>query len=222
LVREREQPPGRGPAGERSRSGLIAAAVLALVVLAIVLTVVLGNGSSNHASSSNANSKQARSGASHRSHKTKSSAGSAARSTPAQSTASSGAASTTSGAAAPSTGSAAPTTSAASAASTPTSAVESFYKLAAAHRYADAWALADPTFQNQLGGYSAFQSGQAGDRSITFDSARVTNMSANSASVSIRTTSVRDSGTQHCSGSVDLVRGSSSAWLLHLIHISCV
>jgi len=39
--------------------------------------------------------------------------------------------------------------------------------------------------------------------------------------VAIRTTSVRDDGTQHCSGTVDVVRGSSSTWLLHQIHIAC-
>jgi serine/threonine protein kinase len=106
------------------------------------------------------------------------------------------------------------------AASTPTSATESFYSLAAAHRYADAWALADPTFRAQLGGYQSFADGQALDRSITFDAASVVTQSADSATVAIQTTSVRANGTQHCSGTVDL-RLVSSAWLLHLIHISC-
>jgi hypothetical protein len=105
-------------------------------------------------------------------------------------------------------------------ASTPTSATESFYSLAAAHRYADAWALADPTFRAQLGGYQSFADGQALDRSITFDAASVMTQSADSATVAIQTTSVRANGTQHCSGTVDL-RLVSSAWMLHLIHISC-
>jgi hypothetical protein len=98
--------------------------------------------------------------------------------------------------------------------------VESFYHLAAAHQYSSAWALADPSFRHQLGGYSSFQSGQAGDRSITFTSAGVTNQSANSATVYIRTTSVRYNGTQHCYGPVNLVRGSSG-WLLDHISINC-
>jgi hypothetical protein len=100
------------------------------------------------------------------------------------------------------------------------SAVESFYHLAAAHQYSSAWALADTAFRNQLGGYQSFAAGQAADRSITFNSASVTSQSANAATVYIRTTSVRDSGTQHCSGPVNLVRGSSG-WLLDHIDINC-
>jgi hypothetical protein len=102
------------------------------------------------------------------------------------------------------------------------SAVESFYTLAAAHRYEQAWALADSAFRNQLGGYSSFSSGQAGDRSITFDSAHVVSQSSDLATVAVRTTSVRTDGTQHCSGAVDLSRtGLSAGWLLHQIHINC-
>jgi hypothetical protein len=100
-------------------------------------------------------------------------------------------------------------------------AVVSFYHLAAAHQYAPAWALADPAFRSQLGGYPSFQSGQAGDRSITFNDARVVSQSGDSATVAVRTTSVRDNGTQRCSGTVDLVRGASSSWLLHQIRINC-
>jgi eukaryotic-like serine/threonine-protein kinase len=104
----------------------------------------------------------------------------------------------------------------------PVSSVESFYRLAAAHNYASAWALADPTFRNQLGGYRSFEAGQSGDRSIAFNSARLVSETTNSATVAIQTTSVRESATQHCSGNVDLSRGGSSQpWLLHLIHINC-
>jgi hypothetical protein len=105
-------------------------------------------------------------------------------------------------------------------ASAPVNAVESFYHRAAAHQYSAAWALADPAFRNQLGGYQSFAAGQSGDRSITFDSANVTSQSGNAATVYIRTTSVRDNGTQHCSGPVNLVRGSSG-WLLNRISINC-
>jgi hypothetical protein len=102
----------------------------------------------------------------------------------------------------------------------PVSAVKSFYTLAASHQFSKAWALADPAFQSQLGGYHSFQSGQEGDRSITFDSASVSNQSSDSATVTVRTTSNRTTGTQHCTGTVDLVR-SSGSWLLHQIHINC-
>jgi serine/threonine protein kinase len=104
----------------------------------------------------------------------------------------------------------------------PVAAVEAFYELAAAHRYSQAWALADPTFRNQLQGYDSFQAGQADDRSITFDTAEVARQSGHSATVYVRTTSVRTDGTQHCEGTVELVTGGqSAAWLLHTISINC-
>lgn len=100
-------------------------------------------------------------------------------------------------------------------------AVESFYRLAAARRYPEAWALADPAFRAQLGGYRSFQAGQANDRSITFNSARVTSQMATSSTVSVSTTSVQSDGTRHCSGTVDLVSGAAGGWLVHQIHINC-
>ncbi len=104
----------------------------------------------------------------------------------------------------------------------PVAAVESFYTLAAAHRYSEAWALADPTFRAQLGGYDSFQAGQAHTRSITFNAAHLLNRSTATATVAIQTTSTHTNGTQHCTGTVDLVSNpASAAWLLHLIHINC-
>lgn len=105
-------------------------------------------------------------------------------------------------------------------ASTPVTAVESFYHLAAGHQYAKAWALADPNFQQQLGGYQSFQAGQADDRSITFDKATVTNRTASSATVAVQTTSVRTTGTESCTGNVDLVK-SGGSWQLDQIGINC-
>ena len=106
-------------------------------------------------------------------------------------------------------------------AGSPVATTESFYHLAASHQYSTAWALADPTFRYQLGGYQNFVGGQSGDRSITFDSARVLSQSSSSATVAVRTTSVRTDGTKRCSGTVDLVPGGSAGWLLHQIHIDC-
>ena len=105
-------------------------------------------------------------------------------------------------------------------ANSPTGVVESFYHLAAAHQYAAAWALADPSFRNQLDGYQSFQAGQAGDRSITFNTATVTSQSPGGATVYVRTTSVRDNGTQHCYGPINVVRGSSG-WVIDHIDIQC-
>lgn len=106
-------------------------------------------------------------------------------------------------------------------AGSPVSATESFYRLAASHRYASAWALADPALRSQLGGYRSFQSGQTGDRSIAFDSARTVSRSPGSTTVAVRTTSVRSDGTQHCAGTVDLVPAGSGRWVLRQIHINC-
>jgi hypothetical protein len=104
----------------------------------------------------------------------------------------------------------------------PVSAVKSFYTLAAAHRYAAAWGLADPAMHSQLGGYRSFQSGQAGDRSITFTSARTVSQTPSNARVMITTTSVRTNGTQHCVGTVDLESGAQAGhWQLHQIAINC-
>ncbi len=115
-----------------------------------------------------------------------------------------------------------PTASTGASAGSPVAAVESFYHLAASHQYSAAWALADPAFRNQLQGFQNFESSQTGDRSITFNNAGVVNQSGDVATVSVNTTSVRDNGTQHCSGTVDLIRSSgSSGWLLHQIHINC-
>ncbi|MGI9185720.1 MAG: serine/threonine-protein kinase [Solirubrobacteraceae bacterium] len=101
-------------------------------------------------------------------------------------------------------------------------AVESFYHLAASHRYARAWALADPTLQSQLGGYQSFQNTFAADRSITFDSTRVVHQSSSAATVSVKTTSVQTSGTQHCTGTVEVrTGGSAAAWRVHQISINC-
>ncbi|MHB8659473.1 MAG: serine/threonine-protein kinase [Solirubrobacteraceae bacterium] len=106
-------------------------------------------------------------------------------------------------------------------AANPLAATESFYTEAANHNYPAAWALADPTFRDQLGGYQSFQAGQAGDRSIIFNSARVVSQSASDALVAIQTTSDRTDGTHQCGGTVELRSASGSGWLLHLIHINC-
>jgi hypothetical protein len=58
-------------------------------------------------------------------------------------------------------------------------------------------------------------------RSITFDSARTVSQSGDAATVAVQTTSVRTNGTQHCSGTVQLVPGSGGGWLLHRIGINC-
>ena len=182
-------------AGARSQSAprRAASVLLALVLAAVALTVVLSGGSS----SKHTGGARPRNG---------SPSVTTARSTKPSAGDSAGATGTRS-----------------SAASTPAGAVKTFYGLASAHRYADAWLLADPTLRAQVAGYQAFRSQQAGDISIRFSSAQTVNQSGDNASVAVRTTSVRTDGTKHCSGTVDLVRaGAVGHWLLHLLHLNCV
>jgi hypothetical protein len=103
----------------------------------------------------------------------------------------------------------------------PVSVVERFYTLAAGHDYSAAWSLTDAAFQRQLRGYRSFEHTMTASRSITFDSARTVSQSAGAATVAISTTSVRTAGTQHCSGTVQLVPGARGTWLLHQIAIGC-
>ncbi len=224
------------PAHEPSRRGwVLAGLALGAVCVAVALLLLLNGGSSP-------SPKKAASGAKRHSHTSRSHSASTSRTTTARRSASSTATATASAPAASgstATGSTTPTTSTSSSsasantgsgaaapsgsssASTPVGAVESFYQLAAARRYPEAWALADPAFRAQLGGYRSFQAGQANDRSITFNSARVVSQTPTSSTVSVSTTSVQSDGTHHCSGPVDLVSGGAGRWLVHQIHINC-
>jgi eukaryotic-like serine/threonine-protein kinase len=106
----------------------------------------------------------------------------------------------------------------------PIAAVESFYHLAASHDYSAAWALMDPAFRAQLEGFDGLQATMAATRSITFNGADLVNESGNAATVSVRTTSFRDSGVQNCNGTVNLLRAGEAwpGWVLDHINISCV
>jgi serine/threonine protein kinase len=105
---------------------------------------------------------------------------------------------------------------------TPVGAVKRFYALAAAHQYSQAWMLADLTFRSQLGGYESFQAGQAADRSIAFHAARIIRQTSDIATIYVATTSVRASGTEECTGTVDVSNaGRSAGWRVHMIHINC-
>ena len=190
---------------------MIVGGCVALAAVAAAAFALATQSGSNHPSSSSA---------SHPATSGRAAAGSNGRAaTPSTAGAPSGSGSGSSASAAVPAGSA---TTGVPGAGTPVAAVESFYHQAAAHQYSNAWALADPAFRTQLGGYASFESGQAGDRSFTFIVVGVVFQLGYAASVTIHTTSIRYDGTQHCSGTVDLLRGSSSTWLLHQIHINCV
>jgi hypothetical protein len=217
-----------------------AATLVALLVAAAAVVGVLV-ATSGGGSSSSTGSRRASQGSSHqaRAGKGKASAsattsgsgsspasGSASASAPSSgaasgSTSSGGSASVPSSASSRSAASGAGSTGAAGA-SQPVRAVESFYRLAAAHDYSAAWALADPAFRSQLNSYQDFAAGQQNVRSVSFDSARVINQTATTATVAVRTTSVHTDGAHQCSGTVEVGRsGPSAGWLLHQININC-
>jgi hypothetical protein len=222
----------------RSQGRILAAASIALVAVAVLVAVAISAGGSQPRTRSGATASRRSSSVPGRSRTTAKTSGplksptnrtvaTGANSAPANSAAATGSNSAPANSAAATGASSPPASTSASPsanapAGNPVAAVESFYGLAASHRYAEAWALADPTFRAQLGGYRSFQAGQAGDRSITFDATHVLSRSSGDVTVAVQTTSVRTDGTQHCLGTVDLVSGGASgSWLLHLIHINC-
>jgi serine/threonine protein kinase len=206
--RSREPRPGpRQPVGERSRvrSRWVPAALLALVGLAAIAALIATSGGGGTPPRPKT--------ASHHSSKP---AAVASRS------ASSSASVTTSASTSTSSSSPAAPTSPAAPSGSPGAAATSFYTLAAAHRYPQAWALADPSFWAQLGGYQGFQNTFANDRSITVNSLHTVSQSGSAATVAMKTTSVQRTGTQHCSGTVRLSRGGSGTpWRVHQIQIGC-
>jgi serine/threonine protein kinase len=209
------------------RKSWVAPVLLGLVVLAVLIAVLASSGGTPKQTASTH-----RTVARHRTKPAKKKA-SAKRKAPAQAngpsvplstptTSSSGAAAGPATTYPPTTASPPATSGDTAGASTPVTATERFYELAASHQYTSAWALADPAFRSQLGGYDSFVSGQSGDRRIIFHQAEVTNQGPSSATVAVRTTSIRDNGTQQCSGTVYTVRSTGTGgWLLHQIAINC-
>jgi hypothetical protein len=232
---ERKPPPAPAPVADRTRHdrrpALLALLLALLLVAGATAAILASSAGGGHAGTSAGSSTHPRTAAPARSRAASRTASTAtqapARTSSTSAPASTGASMPTTRAGAAAGAGAGATSSAGGGASaagggagSPVAAVESFYHLAAAHRYSDAWALADPAFRAQLGGYDSFQSGQASDRQIIFNSARVVSQSATQAAVAVNTTSIRDNGTQHCAGTVNLARASGS-WLLHQISINC-
>jgi serine/threonine protein kinase len=216
-------PPSRPP---RRSTGIVPVLLLlAALAIGVLIAVLISSGGSSN--SSGGKPKQHKSGSGTKTHstgKSSTSAGSSANnastpasSTPAASTPSTSTATTPAG----SSGGAGASPSPGSGAPTPTSAVQSFYEAAAAHRYSEAWALADPNLRNQLGGYSAFQKQMSSVRSITFHKAQTAGgSSSGSATVALQTTSIQTSGTQQCAGTARTVR-SGQGWLVDVVSINC-
>jgi serine/threonine-protein kinase len=205
-------PPGR-------RRGAVVPALLAVAALAIAGVVYAAASATNGGSPAGSRSAgtNKKSATTDRRRATRpAAAGQTTRAAGSQTTAGAGAGSST-GTPSSSTASAPPAT----VGTAPARAVESFYGDAANHRYAAAWALADPNMRNQLGGYPAFQNQMSSVRSITFHRAQVApGASAGAATVTVATTSVQATRTQQCAGTVRTIR-SGSAWLLDAIAINC-
>ena len=220
-------PPSRPP--RRSTGMVPVLLLLAALAIGVLIAVVVSSGGSDNPSGGNAKHRSSGSGTkTHDTGKTSTSSGSGSTSTsaPASSTPATSTPSTSTSAPSTSTATATPSfnggaSSSGSGAPSPTGAVESFYQAAAAHRYAEAWALAGPNLRNQLGGYSAFQNQMSSVRSITFHKAQtVGGSSSDSATVALQTTSVQTSGTQQCAGTARTVR-SGQGWLVDGISINC-
>lgn len=236
-VRAVPRPSRPQPVGARRRSSGMVPVLLLLAALAIgvLIAVVLSSGGSGRQSAAPPKRHGSGSTAKTRGHgktstpaTSRSTHSTQAGSTPAASTpaASTPAASTSTPSTSTATTPASPsgggvTSGSGSSAGAPAGAVQTFYQAAAQHRYAAAWALADPNVRSQLGGYSAFQNQMSSVRSITFHKAQVVGgSSSDTATVAVQTTSVQTSGTQQCAGTVRTVH-SGQSWMLDHISINC-
>jgi hypothetical protein len=190
------------------------AAVLGVVALLAIVLITAGGDDGKKSSSKT--DRAARTGAA--SKKTKAgdggsaSGGSATPATPADPGTQSGAGGSGAGAAGGSGSGATP------AAGTPEAAVNDFYRAAARHDYAAAWAMATPRAQRVLGGYAGFARGQSTLRSISFPTLRSTT-NGDSANVVLRSQAVHTNRIDRCRGSVDVVR-TGGAWKLDDFHIA--
>jgi hypothetical protein len=191
------RPSARPSSGHRR--ALVLAGLLALVAAVVIVVVSVSGGGSRQPAAARASHPR--------------SSGAAATS---------GAPSSSSASASAPSASASPAASGAAAPSsaTPVGAVEGFYGLATEHRYADAWALADPQAQAQLAGYRSFVAQQSATRSIRFNQAGVVSRQGGSATVAVQTTSVRTDGSHQCGGTVSVV-STAAGWRVHQFAINC-
>lgn len=117
-------------------------------------------------------------------------------------------------------GTAAPAGDTSAGSNLPGAAVLAFYEEAAQHRYASAWALADPNMRAEVGGYADFEAQMTPVRAITFHELETLERTSSFATVAVRTTSVQSTGAEQCAGTVRTVR-QAGAWLLDGISIHC-
>jgi tetratricopeptide (TPR) repeat protein len=98
----------------------------------------------------------------------------------------------------------------------PEEVVKTFYTRAAADDFVGAWDLAGPGFRQQLKGFERFKNAQRSLQSIEFLRAERTSQTASRATVAIETIAVHTNRTDHCKGSLSLVRkGANGSWVLN-------
>jgi serine/threonine-protein kinase len=114
-----------------------------------------------------------------------------------------------------------PAPAAGATAETPEGAVQSFYGLAAAHRYEEAWALAAPSLRSQLGGFGAFRSQFSTVRSIRFGRAETVQRGGEAATVAITTTATHTDRVDHCTGTAQTTPGPRGGWRVSRLAVNC-
>ena len=106
-------------------------------------------------------------------------------------------------------------------ATSPAAAVEQFYLRAARHDYPNAWALAAPSYQQQLQGYDSFRATFANVRSIHFQNIKTVSQTGSTATVAVSTVSYQTTQTQYCSGTVSTQAAAANSWQISQISIQC-
>jgi len=98
----------------------------------------------------------------------------------------------------------------------PEDVVKTFYTRAAADDFAGAWELAGPGFRQQLKSFERFRNAQRSLQSIEFLRAEKTSQTERRATVMIETIATHTSRTDHCKGSLSLVKkGPNQSWVLN-------
>jgi serine/threonine protein kinase len=101
----------------------------------------------------------------------------------------------------------------------PDAVVRSFYELAAADRFDDAWKLAGDGLRTQLGGFESFKNALSTLQKIEFTSLRVESKSPVSAVVALTTVATHPDRIDHCQGTASLTN-DSSGWRIQRIEIT--
>ncbi|MEA2319374.1 MAG: hypothetical protein QOD44_3563, partial [Solirubrobacteraceae bacterium] len=224
----REPAPTAGPParGQPNRARGLLVAALALAAAAVAAIVIAGTGSGDGTPSAQRTTASSRERTTASGRTATSSARrttTTTRSTPASSSAteSTPASSSTAQPTTTTVTGAAPAPASAATAGTPEGAVQSFYELAAAHRYEDAWALASPSLRSQLRGFGAFRSQFSSVRSIRFQRADTVKRGGSAATVAIATTATHTDRVDHCTGTAQTTAGADGAWQVSHLAVSC-